>query len=161
MKLRIIEDGFVLPFVATVANGPMLTGTYRPATPAVVDAYRTALAVAHPGTDREKVRAELDSSMPDGAARVSIRLASGEIVTETVMSPRGSLADPLGDRDIEAKLRDGVRTGGSNWNAERIIEAVWQLETCDDIAALMHRARAGPAPRAASNQSSHSNALQT
>ncbi|KRR02766.1 hypothetical protein CQ12_06725 [Bradyrhizobium jicamae] len=89
---------------------------------------------------REKVRAELDSSMPDGAARVSIRLASGDTVTETVMSPRGSLADPLGDRDIEAKLRDGVRTGGSSWDGECIIEAIWQLDTCDDIAGLMLRA---------------------
>ncbi|WP_246174435.1 MmgE/PrpD family protein [Bradyrhizobium paxllaeri] len=88
---------------------------------------------------REKVRAELDGSMPDGAAHVSIRLASGETVAETVTSPRGSLADPLGDRDIEAKLRDGVRTGGSNWDAERIIEAVWQLDACDDIPSLMQR----------------------
>ena len=89
---------------------------------------------------REKVRAELDSSLPDGAARVTIGLASGETIAETVMSPRGSLADPLGDRDIEAKLRDGVRTGGSNWNAERIIETVWQLDACDDISSLMQRA---------------------
>ncbi|WP_324417458.1 MmgE/PrpD family protein [Bradyrhizobium sp.] len=98
---------------------------------------------------REKVRAALDSSMPDGAARVSIQLASGNIIAETVMSPRGSLADPLGDRDIEAKLRDGVRTGGSDWSAERIIESVWQLDTCDDIAGVMQRA------------SSNNHALQT
>jgi 2-methylcitrate dehydratase PrpD len=90
---------------------------------------------------REKVRAELDGSMPDGAARVSIRLAPGETVVETVMSPRGSLADPLGDRDIEAKLRDGVRTGGSNWDAERVMEAVWQLDACDDIPSLMQSLR--------------------
>lgn len=88
---------------------------------------------------------ELDSSVPDGAARVSIRLASGETVTETVMSPRGSLADPLGDRDIKAKLRDGVRTGGSNWDAARIIEAVWQLDKCDDIAGLIQGVRTLPA----------------
>lgn len=93
---------------------------------------------------RDKVRAVLDDSMPDGAARVSIRLASGETVTETVMSPRGSLADPLGDRDIEAKLHDGVRDGGSSWDAERIVEAVWQLDTCDDIANLMQCARTAP-----------------
>jgi 2-methylcitrate dehydratase PrpD len=110
---------------------------------------------------RAKVRAELDSSMPDGAARVSIRFASGEVLTETVMSPRGSLADPLGDRDIEAKLRDGLRTGGSNWDAERIVEAVWQFETCDDIPGLMHRARTGRAPHAALNYSSDRSALQT
>jgi 2-methylcitrate dehydratase PrpD len=96
---------------------------------------------------RQKVRAELDSSMPDGAARVSIRLVSGEVVTETIMSPRGSLADPLGDRDLEAKLRDGVRTGGSDWDAERVIEEVWQLDTCGDIAGLMQRARTSAAPR--------------
>src|SRR5262249_19662071 len=90
---------------------------------------------------REKVRAQLDSSMPDGAARVSIYLSSGETIAETVMSPRGSLADPLGDRDIEAKLRDGVRTGGSSWNAEHIIEAAWQLDACDDISGVMQGAR--------------------
>ncbi|WP_311967261.1 MmgE/PrpD family protein [Bradyrhizobium archetypum] len=90
---------------------------------------------------REKARAELDSSMPDGAARVSIRLASGETISETVMSPRGGLADPLEDCDIEAKLRDGARTGGSSWDAERIIEAVWQLDTCDDITGLLQSAR--------------------
>ena len=106
---------------------------------------------------REKVRAKLDSSMRDGAARVSVRLASGETVTETVMSPRGSLVDPLGDRDIEAKLRDGVRTGGSNWDAERIIEAVWQIDKCDDIPGLMQDARTPPA----SNHSPDRNALQT
>ncbi|MCA6119297.1 MmgE/PrpD family protein [Bradyrhizobium sp. WSM 1738] len=106
---------------------------------------------------REKVRAELDSAMPDGAARVSIRLASGQTLTKTVMSPRGSLADPLGDRDIEAKLREGSRTGGSDWDAERIIEAVWQIDTCDEIGTLMQGART-PAAR---NHSPDRNALQT
>ena len=90
---------------------------------------------------REKVRAELDSSLPDGAARVTLRLMSGETATETVTCPRGSLADPLGDRDIEAKLRDGVRAGGSDWNTEQIIEAVWQIDRCDDISSLMQRIR--------------------
>jgi 2-methylcitrate dehydratase PrpD len=90
---------------------------------------------------REKVRAKLDSSMPDGAARVTVHLVSGETVTETVKCPRGSLADPLGDRDIEAKLREGIRTGGSDWDAERIIEAIWQIDRCDDISDLMQRIR--------------------
>lgn len=104
---------------------------------------------------RENVRAELDSAMPDGAARVSIRLASGETLTETVMSPRGSLDYPLADRDIEAKLREGLRSGGSDWNAERIIEAVWQIDTCDDIGDMMQAARL------TANHSPDRNALQT
>jgi 2-methylcitrate dehydratase PrpD len=102
---------------------------------------------------RERVRAELDSSMADGAARVSVRLASGETVTETVVCPRGSLADPLGDREIEAKLRDGVRTGGSDWNAEQIIEAVWQIDGCDDISVLMQRIRKPPTQGHSSDRS--------
>nr|WP_249127554.1 MmgE/PrpD family protein [Bradyrhizobium lablabi] len=106
---------------------------------------------------REKVRAELDASMPDGAARVAIRLTSGETITETVMSPRGSLADPLRDHDIEAKLRESVRTGGSDWDADRIIEAVWRLDTCNDIPGLMNGSRILSAP----SHSSRKDALQT
>jgi 2-methylcitrate dehydratase PrpD len=86
---------------------------------------------------RPKVKAELDPSLPDGAARVTIRLLSGQNVSETVMAPRGSLSDPLSDRDIEAKLRECVRLGGGDCNAERIIESVWRLDSLDDIADLM------------------------
>jgi len=102
---------------------------------------------------REKVRAELDNSMPDGAARVTLLLVSGETVTETVTYPRGSLADPLGDRDIEAKLRDGVRIGGSAWNAEQVIEAIWQIHVCDDISGLMQRLRKPPTQGRSSDRS--------
>jgi 2-methylcitrate dehydratase PrpD len=54
---------------------------------------------------RQRVRAELDASLTDGAARVIVHLVSGETLSETVMAARGSLADPLSDRDIEARLR--------------------------------------------------------
>jgi hypothetical protein len=62
---------------------------------------------------RRNVRADLDFSLPDGAARVIIHLASGETLSETVMAARGSLADPLSDLDIEAKLRECARLGGT------------------------------------------------
>jgi 2-methylcitrate dehydratase PrpD len=94
---------------------------------------------------RQKVRAELDASLPDGAARVSIHLASGETLSETVMAARGSLADPLSDLDIEAKLRDCSRLGGTAWNADTIIEDVWRLDALADVSGLMH-AHDGPAP---------------
>ncbi|MCA6107100.1 MmgE/PrpD family protein [Bradyrhizobium cenepequi] len=88
---------------------------------------------------RRKVRAEFDHVLSDGAARVSVRLVTGEVFTETVTFPRGSLADPLTDRDIEAKLRDCVRTGESDWDADGVIEAVWQIDALDDISDLMQR----------------------
>ncbi len=37
--------------------------------------------------------------MPDGAARVVIRLKSGRARSETVTTPRGSLSDPLSDAE--------------------------------------------------------------
>lgn len=96
---------------------------------------------------RQKVRAELDGEMPDGAARIILRLSSGEVLTETVITPRGSLAAPLGDRDIEAKLRDGVRLGGSDWDADRVIDAVWRLDSFDDIGDFLQSLRPPSASR--------------
>ena len=86
---------------------------------------------------REKVKAGLDASLPDGAARVMVRLHSGETFEEIVMDAKGSLADPLSDRDIEAKLRDGARLGGADWNVDRVIDHVWRLDTLADVSNLM------------------------
>jgi 2-methylcitrate dehydratase PrpD len=86
---------------------------------------------------RQKVRAELDGSLPDGAARVVIQLTSGETLNEIVMAAKGSLADPLPDRAIEAKLRDCVRLGESDWDIDRIIDHVWRIDTLDDVSSLM------------------------
>ncbi len=86
---------------------------------------------------RQKVRAELDGSLPDGAARVTIRLISGETLDETVMAAKGSLADPLSDRDIEAKLRNCARLGETDWDIDRIIDAVWRMDTLADVSSLM------------------------
>jgi 2-methylcitrate dehydratase PrpD len=89
---------------------------------------------------RQKVRAQLDASLREGAARVSILLASGEILSETVMDARGSLADPLSDLDIEAKLLDGSRLSGTAWNVNVIIEEVWRLDEVADLSRLMNPA---------------------
>jgi len=58
MKLRIIEDGFELPFEASVENGPTLAGTYRPAVPAEVKAYRQRIAAAKAPEESVRVQAE-------------------------------------------------------------------------------------------------------
>jgi 2-methylcitrate dehydratase PrpD len=86
---------------------------------------------------RQKVRTALEASLPDGAARVTIQLTSGETFSETVTAAKGSLADPLSDRDIEAKLRKCARLGGSDWDLDRIIDGVWRLDTLADVSSLM------------------------
>jgi 2-methylcitrate dehydratase PrpD len=95
---------------------------------------------------RQKVRATLDNCLPDGAAHVSIRLVSGEMLSETVMAARGSLSDPLSDHDIEAKLRDCSRLSGTAWDADAVIEGVWRLDALADVSSLMSlHSRAAPA----------------
>jgi 2-methylcitrate dehydratase PrpD len=86
---------------------------------------------------RERVRAELDASLPDGAARVELQLRSGERLEEIVMNARGSLAEPLSDADIESKLRAGLMLGGSDWDGDGIIDAVWRLDELADVSGLM------------------------
>ena len=53
------------------------------------------------------------------------------------MEAKGSLADPLSDRDIEAKLRDCARLGGTDWDIDRVIDDVWRLDTLADVSSLM------------------------
>nr|WP_249150435.1 MmgE/PrpD family protein [Bradyrhizobium sp. JYMT SZCCT0180] len=86
---------------------------------------------------RQKVKAELDASLPDGAGRVIVRLMSGETLSEIVMEAKGSLADPLSDRDIEAKLRDCARLGRTDWDIDRVIDGVWRLDELADVSSLM------------------------
>jgi 2-methylcitrate dehydratase PrpD len=86
---------------------------------------------------RQKVRAAPDASLPDGAARVTIQLISREALSKIVMDAKGSLADPLSDRDIESKLRDGARLGGTDWDVDRVIDGVWRLDTLADMSGLM------------------------
>lgn len=92
---------------------------------------------------RAKVRAVLDPAMADGAARVRMTLRSGESFTETVLHARGSLAAPLSDAELEAKLREGVRQNGGAFDAEALIGAVWALDQAASVVRLMQCARLG------------------
>ncbi|WP_249137672.1 hypothetical protein [Bradyrhizobium tropiciagri] len=61
-------------------------------------------------------------------------------------SVRSRLA-PLSDRDIEEKRREGVRTGRSDWDADRVIGAVWRLDSADDVGYVLQSLRPPSAAR--------------
>ncbi len=86
---------------------------------------------------RRKVEAEDDTNIPVEAALVSVRTEAGETLTAHVPHARGSLARPLSDRELEAKLRDLAADGAPGCDAERLIEAVWRIEGMDDVGKLM------------------------
>jgi 2-methylcitrate dehydratase PrpD len=86
---------------------------------------------------RAKVRAEVDNKLPVGAARVSVRTTGGDLFTIKIEHARGSLKLPMSDADIENKVKDSAAFGESGCNAERVIDAVWNLEKAGDLRTLM------------------------
>jgi 2-methylcitrate dehydratase PrpD len=86
---------------------------------------------------RAKTRAELDTSLPRGAATVEVRTTDGRLLAATVHHPRGSEQNPLTDAEIEAKLSENVRLGGSGVEAAQVIDAVWRLDQAASVDTLV------------------------
>ncbi|HML13935.1 MAG TPA: MmgE/PrpD family protein [Xanthobacteraceae bacterium] len=89
---------------------------------------------------RRKVYAEDDASIPADAAVVSLRTAAGEMLSAHIAHARGSLARPLSDRELEAKLRDLAAFSAPGIDPERLIDALWALDQTNNAAALMSSA---------------------
>ena len=81
---------------------------------------------------RARTRAELDATLPTGAARVCIATKDGQRAEACVLHARGSAERPLADADLEAKLRSLADAGGSGCDAEAIIARLWALDTARD-----------------------------
>jgi 2-methylcitrate dehydratase PrpD len=102
----------------------------------------TAVAV------RAKVRAELDTSLPRGAATVEVRTTDGRALAATVHHPRGSTEKPLSDSEIETKSRNCAVSGGSGVDPSRVAEAVWSLDEAASLQPLLQAVVARPGARA-------------
>lgn len=96
-------------------------------------------------TLREKVRAELDPSLPTGASQVIVQTKGGKTLEATVVHAHGSLENPLSDSEIEAKVRDLAVMGKSGCDMDGIIKSVWGLDKLPNVATLMQMAAARPA----------------
>ena len=88
--------------------------------------------------DGVQISLTLSSRQPGGHPEGNIRSA-------TIAHARGSLGNPLSDRDLEDKLKELCRYGQSGCDAGRLIEAVWSLDSAPDAGALMQLA-AGSRP---------------
>ncbi len=78
-----------------------------------------------------------DDSIAIDGVRISVSLAGGHTRSATIEHARGSLGNPMSNRDLEDKLKELCRYGRSGCDAERLIEAVWSLDSAADAAALM------------------------
>ena len=86
---------------------------------------------------RAIVRAELDASLPVGAATVRIRTRSGDTVETTVEQARGSVEKPLSDAELEAKVYELASERLPPADIAQCIDRLWQLHTMTTIHPLM------------------------
>ena len=97
--------------------------------PAVTDPAIVAL--------RRKVHAECDPSLPSGGATVIARTQDGRSMSVRVDAAFGSLAQPLSDRDLEAKFRDNAARNGGAMDVGACIAAIWAIEETASVTPLM------------------------
>jgi 2-methylcitrate dehydratase PrpD len=81
---------------------------------------------------RDKVIATPDTSIPEDAAYIAIRLKDGRTIEKKIAHAIGSLARPMSDADLEAKFR-GL-TGGSlsSTGISALMELCWSIEHLAD-----------------------------
>src|SRR5262249_21137540 len=89
---------------------------------------------------RNKVTAEDDASIPTDGAVVSLRTTSGDLLSAHIAHARGSLARPLSDRELEAKLRELAAYGAPGIDAERLIAALWTIDQTNSSGDVMKMA---------------------
>jgi 2-methylcitrate dehydratase PrpD len=77
------------------------------------------------------------------SAHLRVTFTDGVSLETRISAARGSLDNPLTDRELEAKLHALCAYGHSGVAADRLIQAVWQLEHSADAGSLMRLAQCG------------------
>jgi 2-methylcitrate dehydratase PrpD len=85
---------------------------------------------------RAKVEVAADPKISTIAVEVDFWTADGKKHSQSTKAARGSPANPLKDADIEQKLLDEAKSWRPTHDVRPLIEAVWALESCDDVSKL-------------------------
>jgi 2-methylcitrate dehydratase PrpD len=78
-----------------------------------------------------------DAGYTIDAAAVRVQLRDGTSLTRRVGPARGSLGAPLSDADLERKLQDLCRWGGSGCEPAPLAAALWSLDASEDAGQLV------------------------
>ncbi len=138
------------PLLATRADRPHIS-TGRESQVSVQHAVAAALISGKAGLDqftdacvndpevvalRGKVEVVRDVSLPNTAAAVAIVAADGKIHNLSQPAARGSDANPMTDTALEDKLRAAATGWNPRHDVEPLIDTIWQLDECGDVAKL-------------------------
>jgi 2-methylcitrate dehydratase PrpD len=86
---------------------------------------------------RTRVRVELDACLPMGAATVLVRTHAGDTYEATVVHARGSLAHPLSDAELEAKVYAAASGAMPTADIAHVLALLWQVQNLATIHPLM------------------------
>jgi 2-methylcitrate dehydratase len=80
----------------------------------------------------------LSSMYPEAVAnRVTVKLASGKIVSKQVDYHKGHPKNPMSDREVEEKFQKLTRRYLKRNQAKKILDAVWNLEKVKDVSKVV------------------------
>lgn len=85
---------------------------------------------------RRRIEVVADPSLTTVAAAMEIRTADGKRHNVATKAARGSPANPMKDAEVEGKLRAEAARWQPGHDVQALIDAVWGIETCDDVATL-------------------------
>ena len=66
-------------------------------------------------------------------SRLTIRLATGEVVKVEVKSPKGDSTNPMDDKEVEAKFRSMYRGYGDEKQSRRILQSLWNFDRVQNV----------------------------
>jgi 2-methylcitrate dehydratase PrpD len=89
---------------------------------------------------RRKVTVRRDESFVTTAAAVEIATGDGKLHKRTQRAARGSDDNPMSDQELEAKLRDAAMQVIPESDIVALVEAIWTVDECPDIASVAARA---------------------
>lgn len=82
--------------------------------------------------------AEMTAGYPEGIPNLLvIKTTDGKEYSKKIAYPLGHNRNPMNDVDIEKKFRSLALRWMSEANADRILKALWSLETCTGISQIM------------------------
>lgn len=96
-------------------------------------------AVADPAVSNiaAKVQITKDSAIPIEGIDIKVHLKSGKTISELISASKGCAVNPLTDHDLENKLTElASHRGGCN-DPKRLIDAVWAIDSVEDMSALL------------------------
>ena len=74
-----------------------------------------------------------------GYATVEVTLADDSKLNERCDAARGDARAPLSDAELDTKFRDCIAFGGSQWDADELLRALWNLRTSALVADVLRQ----------------------